>query len=154
MKKVILSVFVVGSLLATSCKQAKEAKEEVKEATETVVEKTGDAANTVVEETKEVVEEAKEVVEEAVKTVESAIEGVTIPEFKDPKVGEHLKAYSEYAKEYIAEGKDAYKNVALVKKGADLLAKGKEIVGGLDEEASKKFNSVMTAIQAKMAPAK
>ncbi|CAL2076924.1 conserved hypothetical protein [Tenacibaculum sp. 190524A05c] len=147
MKKVILSVFVAGSLIATSCKQAKEAKEEVKETTEAVVEKTEEAAKTVVEET-------KEAVEETTKAIESAIEGITIPEFKDPKVGEYLKEYSEYAKKYIDAGGDVVKNVDLAKTGTELAAKTKDILAGLDEESAKKFNSVLTAIQSKMAPAK
>lgn len=141
MKKVILSLFVVGSLMATACKNAKEAEEKAKEATETVVEKTEEAKETVVEKA-----------EEAVKTVETALEGVTIPEFEDPKVTEHLKSYADYAKKYIEAGGDVVKNVDLAKTGTELAAKSKEIVANLDEEATKKFNSALNAIMAKMAP--
>lgn len=143
MKKVVLSVLVAGALVATSCKKGEKAADKVTEA----VEKTEETV-------KEAAKETKEVVTEAVAAVESAIEGVTIPKFEDPKVGEHLKAYSEYAKKYIDAGTEAYKNAELVKTGEELLAKGKEIVAGLDEESKKKFESVMTAIQSKMAPAK
>ncbi len=157
MKKVILSAFVVAALLATSCKKAKEAGEELKEGTEAVVDGAKEGAEAVVDGAKEgttaVVEGAKDLAEKAGSAVTSAVEGVEIPEFEDPKVGEHLKAYSEYAKDYIAKGKDAYKDTALVQKGADLLAKGKEIVKGLDAESATKFNSVVTALQSKMAPA-
>ena len=162
MKKVILSALVVGSLLATSCKKAKEAGKDLKDATVEVA-KDGanavkDGANAVAEGAKDganaVVDGAKDLAAKAGEAVSSAIEGVSIPKFEDPKVGEHLQAYSAYAKDYIAAGKDAYKDAALVKKGADLLAKGKTIVAGLDESSTKKFNSVLTAIQSKMAPAK
>ena len=161
MKKVILSALVVGSLLATSCKKAKEAGQDLKAGTEAVVNKGAEAvkdgANAVVDGAKDganaVVDGAKDLADKAGAAVQSAIDGVSIPTFADPKVGEHLQAYSEYAKDYIAKGKDAYKDAALVQKGADLLAQGKEIVKGLDAESATKFNSVVKAIQAKMAPA-
>ncbi|CAM1343948.1 hypothetical protein [Tenacibaculum amylolyticum] len=159
MKKVILSVLVAGSLVATSCKQeAKEAEKKVENATEAVVEETKKAADAVAEEAKKavdgVVEEVKEVANDSAGDVKSALEGISIPEFKDPKVGEYLQSYSEYAKEYLAAGKDVVKNAELAKKGVELATKGKEIVGSLDAEAAKKFTGVMSAIQAKMAPAK
>jgi len=150
MKKLILSALVVGSLLATSCKEAKEAGKELKEGTETVVNK---GAEAVKEGAEAVAEGAKDLAEKAEETLTSAIEGVTIPKFEDPKVGEHLQAYSEYAKEYIAKGTEAYKDAAIVKKGEELAAKGAEIVKGLDEESAAKYNSVIKAIKAKMAPA-
>lgn len=151
MKKVILTVCVAGALLATSCKKAKEAGSDVVNATEKVA---GEATEAVKEGADKVVDGAKEMADKAGDMLESAIEGVAIPKFEDAKVGEHLKAYSEYAKEYIAAGKDAYKNAALMSKGKDLLAKGKEILGSLDAESAKKFQGVMSAIQSKMAPAK
>ena len=187
MKKVILSALVVGSLLATSCKKAKEAGSALKEGTEAVangaVDAAKDGANAVANGAADVANGAAGVVKDGANAVAngaeavvdgakdganavvdgakniagkavSAITGVSIPEFKDPAVGAHLQAYSEYAKDYIAAGTDAYKNTELVKKGADLLAKGKTIVAGLDAESATKFKSVMTAIQSKMAPAK
>ncbi|TCP28459.1 hypothetical protein EV195_101637 [Tenacibaculum skagerrakense] len=154
MKKVILSLFVVGSLMATACKNAKEAEEKAKEVTETVVEKTEEATKTVEEKTEEATKIVEEKTEEAVKTIQSALEGITIPEFEDPKVAEHLKSYAEYAKKYIEAGGDVVKNVDLAKTGTELAAKSKEIVANLDEEATKKFNSTLNAILAKMAPAK
>ena len=151
MKKVILSVFVAGTLLATGCKKAQEAGKDMKDATVEAADKAGDV---VAEGADKVVDGAKDLADKAGDMLESAIEGVTIPKFEDPKVGEHLQAYTAYAKEYIAAGTDAYKNAGLVKKGADLLAKGKAIVANLDEDSAKKFKSVMSAIQSKMAPAK
>jgi len=157
MKKVILSAFVVASLMATSCKKAKEAGQDLKEGTEAVVKEGADVvkegANAVADGAEAVADGAKDLADKAGSAIKSAIAGVDIPEFEDPKVGEHLQAYSEYAKDYIAKGKDAYKDAALVQKGADLLAKGKEIVKGLDAESAAKFNKVVTAIQSKMAPA-
>ena len=146
MKKVILSVFVAGALLATSCKNAKETEEKVKETTEAVVEKTEEA----VERVEETVEKTEEAVKEAAKTIESALEGITIPEFKDPKVGEYLASYAEFAKKKIDAGTDALKTAELAKTGADLAAKAKDVVAGLDEEATKKFNSVLAEINAKL----
>ena len=168
MKKVILSALVVGALLATSCKKAKEGANAVVDGAEAVVDKgaevvtdganaVADGAGAVVDGVKEganaVAEGAENLADKAGSAIKSAVAGVDIPEFEDPKVGEHLQAYSEYAKDYIAKGADAYKDAALVQKGADLLAKGKEIVGGLDAESAAKFNSVVKAIQSKMAPA-
>ncbi|AUC16130.1 hypothetical protein BTO06_13605 [Tenacibaculum sp. SZ-18] len=146
MKKVILSVFVAGSLLATSCKNAKETEEKVNETTEAVVEKTEE----VVEKVEKAVEKTEEVVSEAAKKTESAIEGITIPEFKDPKAGEYLASYAEYAKKKKEAGTDALKTAELAKTGADLAAKAKEVVAGLDEESTKKFNSVLAEIKAKL----
>lgn len=158
MKKVILSLMVAGTLLATGCKKAKEAGKDMKDATVEAAEKAGDVvaegADKVVDGAEAVVDGAIDLADKTGDAIKSAIDGVSIPKFEDPKVGEHLKAYSEYASEYMKAGKDAYKNAGLVKKGADLLAKGKTIVAGLDEAGAKKFNSVMSAIQSKMAPAK
>ena len=173
MKKLILSALVVGSLLATSCKKAKEAGSNltdtvtntadkagnlVKDGANAVVDGAKDGANAVVDGAKDganaVVDGAKGLADKATTAVSSAIAGVAIPEFKDAKVGEHLQAYSSYAKDYIAAGTDAYKNTALVAKGADLVAKGKTILAGLDAESATKFKSVLSAIQSKMAPAK
>lgn len=151
MKKVILSVLVAGSLVATSCKKEKEA---AKDATQTVTEAVDKAAEATEEATTKVVEEAKEAVDKTVEAVQSAIEGVTIPKFEDPKVGEYLQSYSKYAKDYIDAKGDVVKNAELAKKGVELATKAKEIVSSLDAESAKKFNSVMTAIQSKMAPAK
>lgn len=135
---------VAGALLATSCKN------EAKDAKETTIE----AVETATEEATEAVEEVEAATEEATEAVETAFEGITIPEFKDPKVGEYLKSYSEYAQNYIDAKGDVLKNTELAKKGVELAAKGKEIVATLDAEGTKKFNSVMSAIQSKMAPAK
>lgn len=150
MKKVILSVFVVGALLATSCKntkeEAKDAATDAVEAVENATEEATDAATKAVEET-------KEATEEAVESVKSAIEGIEIPQFEDPKVGEYLQTYSQYAKDYIEAKGDVVKNTELAKKGVELATQAKDIVANLDEAAAEKFNSVMTAIQSKMAPA-
>ena len=148
MKKVILTMCVAGALLVTSCKkEVKDAKENTIEALDTAAEKTTDAAT-------KAVEEVEAVAEETTEAVKSAFEGITIPEFKDPKVGEYLKSYSEYAKNYIDAKGDVLKNTELAKKSVELAKKGKEIAATLDAEGTKKFNSVMTAIQSKMAPAK
>lgn len=146
MKKVILSVFVVGALLATSCKKAKEDAKDVKDAVEEV-------ANDAAEATEDAATKTVEAVEEAVETVKSAIEGITIPEFEDPKVGEFLQTYSQHAKDYIEAKGDVVKNAELAKKSVELATQAKDIVANLDEEAAKKFNSTLAAIQAKMAPA-
>ncbi|WGH76960.1 hypothetical protein P8625_07410 [Tenacibaculum tangerinum] len=150
MKKVILSLFVVGALLATSCKNT---KEDAKDAANDAIEAVDNAA----EETKEAVqnaaEETKEAAQDMANSVESAIEGITIPEFEDPKVGEYLQSYTEHAKDYIEAKGDVVKNSELVKESAKLAEEAKEILANLDEEATKKFNSTMAAIQAKMAPA-
>ncbi|MDE0536021.1 hypothetical protein [Tenacibaculum sp. L6] len=157
MKKVILSVFVVGALLATSCKntkeEAKDAATDAVEAVENATEEATDAATKAVEETKEAAGEAAEATEEAVESVKSAIEGIEIPQFEDPKVGEYLQTYSQYAKDYIEAKGDVVKNTELAKKGVELATQAKDIVANLDEAAAEKFNSVMTAIQSKMAPA-
>lgn len=148
MKKVILTICVAGALLATSCKkEAKEAKETTIEALDSATKKTTEAAT-------KAVEEVEAAAEETTEAVKSAFEGVTIPEFKDPKVGEYLKSYSEYAKDYVEAKGDVLKNTELAKKSVELAKKGEEIVATLDAEGTKKFNSVMSAIQSKMAPAK
>lgn len=147
MKKVILTMCVAGTLLATSCKKA---KEEVKDAKETAVEVVEKAAD----KTTEAVKDAEAVVEKATEAVKSALEGVSIPSFGNEKVEEHLKNYASYANDYIAAKGDVLKNASLAKKGVELTAKGKELVATLDAEGVKKYNSVMNAIMSKMAPAK
>ncbi len=149
MKKVILTMCVAGTLLATSCKKAKEEVKDVKDAAVEVVESTTDATT---DATTKVVEEAEVVIDKAVEAVQSALEGVTIPSFGNEKVEEHLKNYASYANDFIAAKGDALKNAELVKKAAELTTKGKELVGTLDAEGVKKYNSVMNAILSKMAP--
>ena len=151
MKKVILTMCVAGTLLATSCKKA---KEEVKDAKETTVEAVEKASDKATEAATKVVEGTEAVVEKATEAVKSAIEGISIPEFKDAKVTEHLKNYASYANDYIAAKGDVLKNASLAKKGVELAAKGKELVASLDAEGVKKYNGVMNAIMSKMAPAK
>lgn len=148
MKKVILTMCVAGALLATSCKNA---KEETKDATVEAVETATDKAE---EATTKAVETTEAAAKEATEAVKSTLEGVTIPEFKDPKVGEYLKSYSEYAKAYIDAKGDVLKNTELATKATELATKAGEITGSLDAEAAVKFSEVMTAIQSKMAPAK
>lgn len=147
MKKVLLSMAVVA-LLATSCKEAKKAGSDLKDATVEAADKTADAtkdaANAVVEGTKEVMNDAED----------SALDGITIPEFDNEAVTEHLQSYATYAKEYIEAKGDVLKNAKLAKEGVALAKKGKELLGSLDAEAATKFKSVMNAIQSKMAPAK
>ncbi len=146
MKKVILSILVAGSLLATSCKKEKEAASDAKTTTENVVKETEDAA-------KKVVEETKETVTEAAGEVQSALEGITIPEFKNPKITEFLKTYSEYAKEYLSANGDVAKITKLSAKGAELSKQGQALSGALDAESAPKYAKVMQAIMSKMAPA-
>jgi len=150
MKKLILSALVVSSLLATSCKKAKEAGGDLTNAATTVVE---EGKNAVAEGATTVADGAKNLADKAASAV--GLEGVEIPEFKDPKVGAYLTEYSAYAKEYIAAGADGYKNTDLMKKGTDLNAKTQEIVKslGTDSEAKQKFSTTLSAITSKMAPA-
>ena len=141
MRKIVLSIMVVGALLATSCKgEKKEAKDAAKEVV-TKVEK----------ETEKVVEDTKDAVSDM---IDSALEGVKIPSFSNEAVTENLKAYASYAKDYIAANGNVGKISALAPKGAALLAKGKELASKLDVKEMAKYKSVLSSIQSKMAPAK
>jgi len=90
MKKLILSALVVGSLLATSCKKAKEAGNAVKDGATSVVK---DGANAVKDGATKVADKAGDMAGKAGDAVKSAVglDGIDIPEFKDPKVGEYLR---------------------------------------------------------------
>lgn len=135
-------MMVVGALLATSCKGEK------KEATKTV-----EGAKTEVTKKAEKVEaKTEEATKEVSGMVASALEGISIPKFENAKVTEHLQSYASYAKDYIAAKGDVLKKPALVKKGAQLLAQGKNLVANLDDKSVAKFKSVMSKIQSKMAP--
>ncbi len=96
MKKVILSVLVVGSLLATSCKKVKEGANAVKEGTESVVEKTGDAVK----------EGANAVKEGAEKTVDA---GANVVKDGVDAVKEGANAVKEGAEGAVKAGADAVK---------------------------------------------
>ncbi len=85
--------------------------------------------------------------------IKSALDGISIPKFEDPKVGEFLQGYASHAKNYIEAKGDVLKNAKLAKKSLDYAAKAKTIVTNLDGESVKKFKGVMSAIQSKMAPA-
>jgi PBP1b-binding outer membrane lipoprotein LpoB len=140
MKKILLSVMVVGALLATSCKGEKKEVTNVTEEVKTEVEK--------------VDVKVEEATKEVSNMIDSALEGVHIPKFENEAVTEHLQSYATYAKDYIAAKGDVLKNAKLAKKGVELVSKGKELLGSLDAESAKKFKGVMNAIQSKMAPAK
>ncbi|WP_298782406.1 hypothetical protein [uncultured Polaribacter sp.] len=148
MKKVLLSMMVVGALLATSCKSEKKS----------TLESVKDAKTEMKKELVKKVEEVEEVVEET-KTdvsnmINSAIEGVSIPKFENEAVTEHLQTYATYAKDFIAAKGDVLKNAKLAKQGVELAAKGKELLGSLDAESATKFKSVLNAIKSKMASVK
>lgn len=142
MRKIVLSMMVVGALLATSCKGEKKDAAKTTEEVKTEVTKEAEKVET------KVTEATKEVSE----MVESALEGISIPKFENAKVTEHLQSYASYAKEYIAAKGNVLKKPALVKKGAELLAEGKGLVADLDDKSVAKFKSVMNKIQSKMAP--
>lgn len=166
MKKIVLSVLVAGSLLATSCKEVTKGASDLKNATVetagsavdattaaagTVVEGTKDAAGTVVSGAKDA---ANAVVDKASEMVSSALEGVSIPSFANEAVTKNLTEYAAYAKDYIAANGSLTKIAALAPKGAALLTKGKELASKLDVKEMAQYKSVLSAIQSKMAPAK
>ena len=144
MKKIVLSVLVVGALLVTSCKGEKKDAKEAVEGAKTEMKK----------EVKKVEEKVEEVKKEVSDMVDSALDGIKIPNFENAEVTKHLQSYASYAKDYIAAKGDVLKNAKLAKQGVELAKKGKELLGSLDAESAKKFKSVMSAIQSKMAPAK
>lgn len=137
MKKVLLSMLVVGALVSTSCKSD---KKEMKEAT--------------TEMKKEVETKMEETTKEVSDMMDSAIEGVKIPKFEDEKVTEFLTHYANHAKTYIENKGDVIKNSKLAKESVEFAKKSKEILSNLDEKSAAKFKSTMNAIQSKMAPAK
>ena len=175
MKKIVLSVLVAGSLLATSCKEVKKGASDLKDVTVetagsavdattdaagvvadgakdaagTVVDGAKDAAGAVVEGTKDA---ANAVADKASEMVSSALEGVSIPSFTNEAVTKNLTDYAAYAKDYIAAKGNLGKISALAPKGAALLAKGKELASKLDVKEMAKYKSVLSAIQSKMAP--
>ncbi len=144
MKKIILSTMIVGSLLATSCKKAKEGALKITDAAKEVSNKTIDATKKV---TTKVVDGAKDV-------VASVLGGVKIPKFSNPEVTKNLTEYAAYAKDYIAANGNVAKITTMGKKGAELLAKGKVLASKLDAKELGKYKSVLSAIQSKMAPSK
>ena len=166
MKKIVLSVLVAGSLLASSCKEVKKGATDLKDVTvETAgsaVDATTDAASKVTEGAKDaagtVADGAKDaanaVVDKATEMVSSALEGDSIPAFANEAVTKNLTEYAGYAKDYIAANGNLGKISALAPKGAALLAKGKELASKLDVKEMAKYKSVLSAIQSKMAPSK
>ena len=117
MKKIVLSIFVVGALMFTSCKKATEGAKELKdvttEAAGTVTNEAKDAANTVTEGAKEVVT-----------TVEDG-------------VSDAANAVTEGAKKAATTVADGASNAAdAVAKGAESAVEGaKEAVSGAKDSA-------------------
>lgn len=152
MKKVILSAFVVGSLVATSCKKAKEVSKDAVNKTEKVAKET-------VKKVEKVIDTNVGEVSAASKKLNAAIEvakgmGVNIPSFEKPELTQNLADYAVYAKDYIAAKGNVAAITKLAPKGAELLKKGQELLKGADDATVKKFKTVLTALQAKMAPSK
>ncbi len=144
MKKVILSAMVVGTLLATSCKNEK------KDVNKEINKEITDTKKKVEESKKEVTDEVKKVAD----MVESALEGVKIPKFSNEAVTKNLQDYASYAKEYIAANGNVVKISAMATKGANLLKQGQELMSKLDANDVKKYTDVLSQIQTKMAPKK
>ena len=155
MKKIILTVLVAGSLLATSCKEAKKGASDLKDATVDAANKTVDATKDAATKTVDATKDAADAVVEGAKELVSSevLEGVKLPEFTNPEVTKNLTEYANYAKEYIAANGDLGKISGLAAKGKELLAKGKELASKLDATELAKYKSALAAIQAKMAPA-
>ncbi len=151
MKKVILTAMFAGALLVTGCKKAKEAGSDLKNATENTANKAAEATK---EAANKVADGVKDVAEKAGEMVESALEGVSIPSFSNPAITENLKEYANYAKDYIAAKGNLGKISAMASKGKELLAKGKELTANLDADELKKYKSILSTIQSKMAPSK
>lgn len=150
MKKVILSVLVVGALMTTSCKKTKEVSKDVVNKTEKVVEGVVDGHEANMADAAET---------EAVKKLETALAvarsmGVDIPSFDKPELTQNLADYAVYAKEYLTARGDNAAITKLAPKGAELLKKGQELLKGVDAATVTKFTTVLTAIQSKMAPTK
>ena len=140
MKKIVLSVLVIGGLVFTSCKSEKKDTKEV----EKVVVKTE----------KVVKEKVEEVKGDVSKELISAIEGITIPNFSNEAVTQNLLAYAQYAKNYVDAKGNIAKITGMAAKGASLLKQGKELASKLDASELTKYKSVLSQIQAKMAPSK
>ncbi|MGJ8759169.1 hypothetical protein H0I29_10085 [Polaribacter sp. R2A056_3_33] len=141
MKKIVVSIFVIGALVFSSCKSEKKDVKEVVVETEAVV-----------NEELELVEE-EEIEEEVSKELTSAVEGVTIPSFSNEAVTQNLLGYAQYAKNYIEANGDFVKITGMASKGVSLLKEGKELTSGLDKSEVEKYKSVLAAIQSKMAAA-
>ncbi len=146
MKKVILSVLVVGSLLATSCKKLKEGAKSVKETTETVADKATEVATDAIAETKGAVEATTEKTTDAVKNL---VGNIAIPSFGNEEVDSYVKKYAEYAQEYIAAKGNVLKG-DLAKKGQELATKAQGITSKLNADDAKKLNDFLSGLQAKM----
>lgn len=155
MKKIVLSVLVVGSLLATSCKEVKKGATDLKDAT---VETTNSAAAATTEAAGAVVDGAKAttdaVVDKAASAVTSALAGIEIPSFANEAVTKNLTEYAAYAKDYLAANGNVAKITALAAKGQELAKKGAELIPSLSKEDQAKYSKTLTAIMSKMAPAK
>lgn len=142
MKKIVLSILVVGAVVFTSCKSE---KKEVKEI-ETEVKKE------VVNAEKSVKDSVKEVETEVKKGLTSALEGITIPNFSNEAVTQNLLGYAQYAKNYVDAKGNIAKITGMASKGASLLKEGKALASKLNAKELTKYKSVLSQIQAKMAP--
>ncbi|WP_298763228.1 hypothetical protein [uncultured Polaribacter sp.] len=129
---------------------ANSAVDATKDAANAAVNNVKDAANTAVDSAKDA---ANTAVEGAKDMVSSKLEGVTIPTFSNPAVTENLKEYAAYAKDYIAAKGNTLKISQLAPKGAELLAKGKELSSSLNAAELTKYNSVIATIKSKLTAA-
>lgn len=125
MKKSILAFALLTTIAFTSCKGK---------------EKKADTKTTTTEQA-----EGKKAVEE-VKT--EVVEGTTeAPTFENEKVGEYIKSYEAYIKDFkaAAESKDMAKFQELGVKGQELAKKAQEFSAtGLSAEDTKKLQEYMT----------
>ncbi|GAB7258191.1 hypothetical protein [uncultured Polaribacter sp.] len=140
MKK-LLSIVFIGALMFTSCKSNTKDVKEIKE-------------TEVLENTTEVVKKEVETDIVVEKPMESGLVGITIPSFSNDKIVENLKAYTVYARDYIAADGNVAKITSIAAKGKKLLDEGREMASKLPKEEQEMYAKVMAQIQSKMAPAK
>jgi len=138
MKKVVLSFLFASCIVVTSCKKSEEKKEDDMKEVETEV---------VTEVVTKVEKETELIVEN---TDSDGFVDIEIPQFSNEDVVKNLKAYSLYARNYIAAKGDSEKLEELAEEGSQILKEGREMVGKLSKADQDNYAKTIAQIQTKI----
>jgi|GEM_PF-4949448 len=149
MKKILVTLFVIGALVLTSCKKTlKGVAEDAKNAVESTGEAASDAVKAVGNAASEVAKETKNAVQGAGDKIKEVVMGVPVTGNKK------IDAFLKEAKDYFKEAKESYQSkdknkLAEIKQKGKIFAKKQEEIKGelqkLPSDTQSKINDYFTA---------
>ena len=147
MRKIVLSIMVVASIVFTGCKEStkNEANKEINEIGNDVEDGLKDAKDGL----KDVGNDIKEGYYNTKNSVASAFDDIRIPKFENEKAEAHLKNYADYVKMQMDKGVENVKNSEFTMKTKEFARESEIYMKNLGSEAKQEYKETMAKINAK-----